>query len=110
MTSSPLLLKLLRSDDQTTRQETATTLGEFYGDTRAAADALVDAVKRKDWAVRENLAPGLAKSPLKSTLLHPALSKLAAEDRDELVRVNARCALRDLGEKVPEEILPTPKR
>lgn len=102
----PVLLDQLKSSDVAGRQEAATTLAAFYPDSRAAADALVDAVKQKDWAVRENLGPGLAKSPLKLTLLKTALEKLASEDSDELVRVNARCALRDLGLSVPERSNP----
>jgi hypothetical protein len=56
--------------------------------------------------VRENLAPGLANSPFKATLLEPALEKMASADPNELVRVNARCALRDLGLAVPERTHP----
>jgi len=93
--AEPVGLELLESPDQSTRQEVAAALGALYPDSRKTADALLDAVKRKDWAVRENLAPALAHSSLKDTLLTPALTKLTA-DKDELVRVNARCALREI--------------
>jgi HEAT repeat protein len=76
------------------RSTCATALARIDPDSSATADLLLDSVRRRDWVVRETLAPALAASPARQSLT-PALIALT-RDFDDLVRVNARCALREL--------------
>jgi HEAT repeat protein len=74
----------------------AACLAKLSPGSKEANELLLLAVQRKDWAVREQLAPALAGRPTPPTLL-AALIDLS-KSPDSIIRVNARCALREIGE------------
>lgn len=78
------------------RAACATALARIDTGSSATADLLLDSVRRRDWIVREALAPALAHSPARQSLKLALVS--LTNDPDELVRVNARCALRELND------------
>ena len=64
------------------------------------AQLLLLAVEKKDWVSRERLAPPLAKRERPKDLV-ANLIELARSSPDSLVRINARCALREIGASLP---------
>jgi hypothetical protein len=83
------------------RAACADALATLAPDSADARDMLLLAVKRKDWPVRERLAPAIAKANQTPPALVSTLQALADRSPEELVRINARCALRELGEHAP---------
>jgi hypothetical protein len=83
------------------RAACADALAKLAPDSADARDMLLLAVKRKDWTVRERLAPALARANQRPPALVNDLLALANQSPEELVRINARCALRELGEHAP---------
>jgi len=77
------------------RSASAAALGRLDPDAETTARTLIEAVWRKDWVTREALAPQLSQSKLRYAI-GEQLIQLANGDGDELVRVNARCALREM--------------
>ena len=66
-----------------------------------AHDLLLLSVQQRDWLVRERLAPAIRAANQKPADLVPQLIALADRSPDSVVRINARCALRELGERAP---------
>jgi HEAT repeat protein len=80
----------------------AQALGQLAPESPEVRSLLLQVVKKKDWIVREHLAPSLQTSKAGKEAIVADLLALADRAPDELVRVNARCALRELGAPVPQ--------
>lgn len=76
------------------RSSCAAAVGWIDPNSAAVRELLLHSVRQKDWVVREALATTMVDSRTRDQIV-PSLQVLAA-DHDELVRVNARCALREL--------------
>jgi hypothetical protein len=68
------------------------------------AKLLLLAVQKRDSVSRERLAPPMAKRERPQPLV-ASLTELARTSTDSLVRINARCALREVGESVPVDAM-----
>ncbi len=76
------------------RSSCAAALVRVDPNSQATRDLLLEAVRQKDWVVREALTGAMIESQNRDQVV-PALQSLTT-DHDELVRINARCALREL--------------
>ena len=97
----------LANDSGTLRSACADALGRLDPDAGVTAQMLVEAVRRKDWVTREALAPRLASAKFRDAM-GIELTQLASSASDNLVRANARCALRELHLPVPPPAVTRP--
>lgn len=86
----------VRTDSDRLRWACAAALVRVDPGSKETADLLVEAVRKRDWIVREVLAPALGNTPARESVTLNL--KTLTSDPNELVRVNARCALRELSE------------
>ncbi len=86
------------NDSDKLRSAYATALARIDPGGKENADLLVESVRKRDWVVREAIAPSLAESPERPSVT-VALVGLT-NDPNDLVRVNAQCALRELNNAV----------
>lgn len=83
------------------RAACADALVSVAPDSPQIQELLLLAVRQRDWTVREGLSRAIAKRHQKPHELVGALVALSTQSPDSLVRTNARCALREIGETVP---------
>jgi len=94
------LLRKLAAGPTKDRVRAAYALGRVDPTCKEAADALLKAVKEKDFAVRVVLAPGLKGAGPRAADLVARLQELALNDPDRGVRANAWYALHEMGAEV----------